>query len=90
MRLFKFLVLLVVILIGLVFGALNAEPVAVSVGWRELRLPLGAWLLGAAAIGALVAGLLVWLVSVLPLHRELRALRRLPVLPDPEAEPRDE
>jgi lipopolysaccharide assembly protein A len=76
MRLVFLLVGGVFLLTGLVFGALNAAPVAVNLYFLQFELALGVALLGAALLGAVLGGLVLLLSVIWPLRRRLRQLRR--------------
>ena len=76
MRLGVVLLILLAIIFGATFGALNAERVAFDLYLLELSLPKGAALLAALLLGWICGGLLVWLVRVRRLRREVRGLKR--------------
>lgn len=62
--------------LGLLFGALNPDPVAIDFYWRTLPISLGAALLAAAFAGALLGGLALVVGVVWPLQARLRRARR--------------
>ena len=62
--------------LGILFGALNPDPVSVDFYWRSLSVSLGAALLVAAFAGALLGGLAMLLGVVWPLQARLRRARR--------------
>lgn len=72
MRWIRAFVVLVVIGLGLAFGALNDAEVAIDLHFLRLSLSTGTALLGAALLGALFAGLCLWLAVIWPLQRRLR------------------
>jgi len=87
MRILTWLVALIVVLAGLLFGALNPDPVRVDLYLTEFRLALGPALLLAALAGALLGGLAVAVGMVVPLKRRLRRQRALVAAKEREAAP---
>jgi uncharacterized integral membrane protein len=75
MRILTWLFALLVVLAGLLFGALNPDPVRVDLYFTAFQLALGPALLLAALAGALLGGVAVMLGVVLPLRRRLRRQR---------------
>ena len=75
--------------LGILFGALNPDPVSVDFYWRSSSVSLGAALLVAAFTGALLGGLAMLAGVVWPLQARLRRARReqakAPVEPAPPA-----
>ncbi len=63
------------IVLGLVVGTLNSEPVAVDLLWVQIEWPLGLVILMSLIAGFSVGMLLLWMMSVLPLRLRLRKLR---------------
>ena len=76
MRLVLILVILLFIVFGALFGALNAERITIDLYFVQASVPKGAVLLGAVVIGWLIGGLVAWLGRVPGLHRDLRETRR--------------
>jgi uncharacterized integral membrane protein len=75
MRLIKSLIALCFIALGIVFGALNTQPVHVELWFRSFDARLGLVLLCVLLAGALVGGLAVTVAVVWPMRRRLgRAL----------------
>lgn len=72
LRVLRLLLVLSLLAVAGVFGAMNAEPVGVNLGGLVVGMPLGVALLLAAAVGALLAGLLLYSVRVRQLKRALR------------------
>ncbi|UGB39365.1 lipopolysaccharide assembly protein LapA domain-containing protein [Frateuria soli] len=73
MRLIALLILAFFVVVGVVVGALNADPVSYDLAFFQLTMPKGAGLLVALVIGWLLGGLTAWLgMSV----RHRRVLRR--------------
>jgi uncharacterized integral membrane protein len=71
MRLLRALIALLCLLLGLVLGVLNADPVAVDLGLIEVRAGLGVILLCTLSAGVLLGGLAIAVSVVLPLRRAL-------------------
>lgn len=76
MRLGVVVLILLFVLFGATFGALNADRVAFDLYFTDFELPKGAAVLAALLIGWVLGGLVVWFLQVLRLRRELRAARR--------------
>jgi lipopolysaccharide assembly protein A len=76
MRLALILVILVFVLFGVAFGALNAERITIDLYFAQPSVPKGAVLLAAVVIGWLLGGLVAWLARVPRLKRDLRETRR--------------
>ncbi len=66
--------ILIVILAGALFGALNGSLVPIDLYFARFHAPLGATLLCAVLSGWLLGGLVAW-IGQLPLRRQLRELR---------------
>ena len=71
MRLIKSLVALCFVALGLVFGALNTQSVAVDFGFRVVEGRLGLVLLSVLLAGAFLGGLVVTAGVVWPLRRRM-------------------
>ena len=73
MRLFKALIALLFVALGVLFGALNREPVNIDLGLVQLQsLSLGTSLLLAVLVGAVLAGFVITATVVWPLRHRLR------------------
>ena len=73
MRLIKALVALLFIAFGVLFGALNRTAVHIDLGFVDIDgANLGTSLLAAVLLGALVAGLVLTIAVIWPLHSRLR------------------
>ncbi|SFN06073.1 lipopolysaccharide assembly protein LapA domain-containing protein [Dokdonella immobilis] len=77
MRLGVVVLILLSIVFGATFGALNAERIAFDLYVTEFLLPKGAALLAALLAGWILGGLLVWVLRVRRLRTELRNCNRL-------------
>lgn len=76
MRLGVVVLVLLAVVFGATFGALNSERMLFDLYLTEISLPKGAALLSFLLIGWISGGLLVWVVRVRRLRRELRAAKR--------------
>lgn len=76
MRLGVVVLILLAVVFGATFGALNSEHIALDLYLVEVSLPKGAALLAFMLLGWISGGLLIWFVRVRKLRRELRAVRR--------------
>lgn len=73
MRLIKALFALLFVAFGVLFGALNREPVRIELGFHTIEnATLGITLLLAVLAGALVAGLVLTVGVIWPLRHRLR------------------
>lgn len=63
------------ILIGLLVGTLNSDPVQLDLLWIQFSLPLGLAILLGFAFGILTGLGLLYLARVLPLRIQLRKAR---------------
>ena len=71
--------------LGILFGALNPETASIDFYWVRVPASLGAALLVAAFVGALLGGLAMLVGVVIPLQARLRRARREQVKAPPEA-----
>ncbi|KAA2285985.1 lipopolysaccharide assembly protein LapA domain-containing protein [Arenimonas fontis] len=69
MRLIKALLALLFVLLGVLFSALNRDPVQVDLGFAAVDTYLGAALLFALLVGAVLAGLVLLAGVVWPRRR---------------------
>ncbi|HET6545591.1 MAG TPA: LapA family protein [Rhodanobacteraceae bacterium] len=76
MRLGVVLSILVFVVFGALFGALNAQRTGLDLYFVQLSVPKGAALLTAFFLGWLLGGLVAWLGGVPRLKRELRSSQR--------------
>ena len=74
-RIIGFIVLLVVIILGLFFGNINAETVILNYYWGSFQLPLSVALVLGLLCGA-VLGMLASLVVIIRLRHQVSKLRR--------------
>ncbi len=71
MRLIKSLIALCFVALGIIFGALNTQPVHVEIWFRSVEARLGLVLLCVLLAGALLGGLAVTVGVVWPMRRRL-------------------
>ena len=76
MRLGVVVLIVLSIVFGATFGALNSERIAFDLYFIQLSFPKGAALLAFLLLGWICGGVLVWLVRVRKLRQELRRCRR--------------
>lgn len=75
MRVLQILIAIVFVALGMVFSALNADPVVIDLYFDRFSLPLGVILLLAMLAGAVLGGLALLAGVVWPLRRQLRRAR---------------
>ncbi len=85
MRLALILVIVIFVVFGALFGALNAERITIDLYFVQPSVPKGAVLIAAVVVGWLLGGLVAWIAPRQRLHRELRETRRQ--LREAKAEP---
>ncbi len=76
MRLGVVVLIVLSIVFGASFGALNSERIAFDLYFVDFSFPKGATLLAVLLLGWVCGGVLVWLVRVRSLRRELRQCQR--------------
>jgi putative membrane protein len=74
MRLIRMLVALACIALGVVVGALNAQPVSLDLGFTVLHSTLGICVLFSLLLGVVLGGLVLMASVVLPMRQRLRAV----------------
>jgi lipopolysaccharide assembly protein A len=75
MRIITYLVLLLLVLIGITFAALNASPVLINYYVGSSKLPLSLLLVLSLVLG-IVLGMLISVLPYLRLHNKNRRLRQ--------------
>jgi putative membrane protein len=73
MRLIRLLIALACIALGVVVGALNAQPVTLDLAFATLHSTLGICILVSLLLGVVLGGLVLMASVVLPLRQRLRA-----------------
>ena len=76
MRLALVIAVILFVVLGAVFGALNAERITLDLYFWQPSVPKGALILSAVIAGWLVGGLVAWLAPRPRIHRELKETRR--------------
>ena len=76
MRTLSYLMLEAMVLLGLLFSALNDSEVAVDLYFVQWSASLGGALVAALVIGFALAGLVLWLLVIWPQQRQLANARR--------------
>ena len=76
MRLGVVVLIVLSIVFGASFGALNYERIAFDLYFTEFSSPKGAALLAFLLLGWICGGVLVWLLRVRSLRRQLRKCQR--------------
>jgi uncharacterized integral membrane protein len=76
MRLFFLILALVFAAAGILFGALNPEPVRIDFYWFGIDASLGVLLLASALLGAILGGTALLVGVIWPLQAKLRRARR--------------
>jgi uncharacterized integral membrane protein len=86
MRLALVIAVILFVVFGAVFGALNAERITLDLYFWQPSVPKGALLLSAVVLGWLAGGIVAWLAPRPRIHRELRETRKQ--LQEARAEPK--
>jgi uncharacterized integral membrane protein len=76
MRLALVILVIAFVVLGAIFGALNAERIVLDLYFWQPSVPKGALILAAVVVGWLAGGLVAWLAPRPRIHRELRETRR--------------
>ena len=90
MRLIKALLALLFVVFGVLFGALNRDPVSIDLGlWQVQALSLGTSLLLAVLAGAVLAGFVLTASVIWPLRHRMRRDKPLEQAPAPGPDAHD-
>jgi putative membrane protein len=82
MRIFSFLVILIVLILGVTFAVMNAEPVSINYYLNTSKIPLSLLLVLVIGIGAFIVwltGLWMWLrlkTENFRLHHQIKTLEK--------------
>jgi putative membrane protein len=82
MRIFSFLVILIVLILGVTFAVMNAEPVSINYYLNTSKIPLSLLLVLVIGIGAFIGwltGLWMWLrlkTENFRLHHQIKTLEK--------------
>ncbi|WP_303638886.1 MULTISPECIES: lipopolysaccharide assembly protein LapA domain-containing protein [Stenotrophomonas] len=72
MKMFRLLVLLAVLILGLIIGAVNMTDMSINLLFTQLNTSVGVALIAALLIGVVVGAGLVLVSVVIPLYSQLR------------------
>lgn len=72
MKVFRLLLMLAVLLVGLVIGALNSQPILIDFAFSSIATTSGVAIIVSLLAGVLIGGALVLAAMVLPLYSKLR------------------
>ena len=76
MKVFRLLVLLAVLLLGLIIGAVNMTDMSINLLFTQLHTSVGVALIAALLVGVIVGAGLVLVSVVIPLYSQLRRLNK--------------
>ena len=76
MNIVRLLILLAVLVVGLIIGALNSQPIIISLGFTQINSTTGVAIIIALLSGALIGGGLVLASMVIPLYAKLRRAQK--------------
>ncbi|MHC1672090.1 lipopolysaccharide assembly protein LapA domain-containing protein [Stenotrophomonas maltophilia] len=72
MKVFRLLVLLAVLILGLIIGAVNMTAMSINLLFTQLHTSVGVALIAALLVGVVVGAGLVLVSVVIPLYSQLR------------------
>lgn len=72
MKVFRLLVLLAVLVIGLIIGAVNMTEMSINLVFTQLHTSVGVAMIAALLVGVVVGAGLVLVSVVIPLYAQLR------------------
>ena len=88
MKVFRLLVLLAVLILGLIIGAMNMDEMTINLLCTQLKTSVGVAIIAALLIGVIVGAGLVLVSVVIPLYSQLRrANKSAAATPAPVASP---
>ena len=88
MKVFRLLVLLAVLILGLIIGAMNMDEMTINLLFTQLKTSVGVAIIAALLIGVIVGAGLVLVSVVIPLYNQLRrANKSAAATPAPVASP---
>ncbi|HEY0334676.1 MAG TPA: hypothetical protein VGC74_13340 [Stenotrophomonas sp.] len=72
MKVFRLLLMLAFLLVGLVIGALNSQPILIDLAFTSIATTSGVAIIVSLLAGVLIGGAIVLAAMVLPLYSKLR------------------
>jgi len=72
MKVFRLLLMLAFLLVGLVIGALNSQPILIDFAFSSIATTSGVAIIVSLLAGVLIGGALVLAAVVVPLYSKLR------------------
>ncbi|HYG05975.1 MAG TPA: lipopolysaccharide assembly protein LapA domain-containing protein [Stenotrophomonas sp.] len=72
MKVFRLLLMLAFLLVGLVIGALNSQPILIDFAFSSIATTTGVAIIVSLLAGVLIGGALVLAAMVFPLYSKLR------------------
>jgi len=72
MKVFRLLLMLAFLLVGLVIGALNSQPILIDFAFSSIATTSGVAIIVSLLAGVLIGGALVLAAMVVPLYSKLR------------------
>lgn len=76
MKVVRLLILLAVLVAGLIIGALNSDPIVISLGFTQINSTTGLAIIIALLSGAIIGGGIVLASLVIPLYAKLRKAQK--------------
>jgi len=76
MKVVRLLILLAVLVFGLIVGALNSDPIVISLGFTHINSTTGLAIIIALLSGAIIGGGIVLASLVIPLYAKLRKAQK--------------
>ncbi|HBK46666.1 MAG TPA: hypothetical protein DDZ67_09585 [Xanthomonadaceae bacterium] len=87
MKVFRLLVMLAFLLVGLIIGALNSQPLLIDFAFASIATTSGIAIIVALLAGVLIGGATILLVIALPLYSKLRQANKAAAAGRAEAKP---
>jgi len=72
MKVFRLLLMLAFLLVGLVVGALNSQPILIDLAFSSIATTSGVAIIVSLLAGVLIGGALILAAMVVPLYSKLR------------------
>jgi len=87
MKVFRLLVLLAVLLLGLIIGAMNMDEMTINLLFTQLKTSIGVAIIASLLIGVIVGAGLVLVSVVIPLYGQLRRANKSAAAPSAPVAP---